>query len=370
MKRRILVVIGTRPEAVKLAPVVRALRAAPWADCRVLATAQHRELLDRTLAFFGVVPDRDLDLMRPSQSLVDLTARSVAAIDPVLADERPDLVLVEGDTTTVFAAALGAFYRGIPVAHVEAGLRTSDRGNPFPEEANRRLVAQLADLHFAPTATARANLLREGIAAAAVHVVGNTGIDALQWATARVDPAQFRPASGRRLLLVTAHRRENLGAPLAGICDGVARLAARADVEVLWPLHPNPGVRTVVERRLGSCANVRLCGSLDYPDMVAAMQASSILLTDSGGVQEEGPALGKPVLVLRDATERPEGLAVGVACLVGTTADGIAATAARLLDDPAALTAMARVVHPYGSGGSAEAIAAVLRPHDLAGRTG
>lgn len=370
MQRRILVVIGTRPEAVKLAPVVRALRAAPWADCRVLATAQHRELLDRTLAFFGVVPDRDLDLMRRSQSLVDLTSRSVAAIDPVLAEERPDLVLVEGDTTTVFAAALGAFYRGVPVAHVEAGLRTSDRGNPFPEEANRRLVAQLADLHFAPTATARTNLLREGIADATVHVVGNTGIDALQWATVRVDQAQFRPGAGRRLLVVTAHRRENLGAPLRDVCDGMAQLAARADVEILWPLHPNPEVRRVVEQRLGTCPNVRLCGPLDYPDMVAAMMASSILLTDSGGVQEEGPALGKPVLILRDATERPEGIAAGVARLVGTASDGIATAAARLLDDPAAYAAMARVVHPYGSGGSADAIVAALRPHDAAGRTG
>lgn len=369
MKRRILVVIGTRPEAVKLAPVVRALRAAEWAECRVLATAQHRELLDRTLAFFGVVPDRDLDLMRPAQSLVDLTSRSVAAIDPVLAEERPDLVVVEGDTTTVFAAALGAFYRGISVAHVEAGLRTSDRGNPFPEEANRRLVAQLADVHFAPTATARANLLREGIAGTAVHVVGNTGIDALHWATARVDAGQFRPAEGRRLVLVTAHRRENLGAPLSGICDGIARLARRADVEFLWPLHPNPGVRAVVEQRLTGCANVRLCAPLDYPDMVAAMQASSILLTDSGGVQEEGPALGRPVLVLRDATERPEGLAAGVARLVGTDGDRIVAATARLLDDPAELSAMARVAHPYGAGGSADAIAALLRPHDADGRS-
>jgi UDP-N-acetylglucosamine 2-epimerase (non-hydrolysing) len=370
MKRRILVVIGTRPEAVKLAPVVRALRAASWAACRVLVTAQHRELLDRTLAFFGVVPDRDLDLMRPAQSPVDFTARCLAAVDPVLAAEQPDLVLVEGDTTTVFAAALGAFYRRIPIAHVEAGLRTGDRGQPFPEEANRRLVAQLADLHFAPTPIARTNLLREGIDPRSVHVVGNTGIDALQWATPRVDPGQFRPASGRRLLLVTAHRRENLGDPLASICDGVARLAARPDVEVLWPLHPHPGVRAAVEQRLAGRSNVRLCGPLDYPDMVAAMQASWILLTDSGGVQEEGPALGRPVLVLRGDTERPEGIAAGVALLVGTAADSIADAAARLLDDPAAYAAMARIAHPYGRGGSAAAIVAALRPDDRAGRSG
>ncbi|MBL9077812.1 MAG: UDP-N-acetylglucosamine 2-epimerase (non-hydrolyzing) [Planctomycetes bacterium] len=360
MTRRILVVIGTRPEAVKLAPVVRALGAAPWAECRVLVTAQHRELLDRTLQFFGVVPDRDLDLMRPAQSPVDFTARCLTALDPVFAEERPDLVLVEGDTTTVFAAALGAFYRRVPVAHVEAGLRTSDRGQPFPEEANRRLVAQLADLHFAPTALARDNLLREGIDPATVHVVGNTGIDALQWATARVDAAQFRPAAGRRLLLVTAHRRENLGAPLQSICDGIAALADRADVAVLWPLHPHPGVRSVVEARLAGRDNVHLCGPLDYPDMVAAMQASHVLLTDSGGVQEEGPALGRPVLVLRDNTERPEGIAAGTAALVGTRADRIVAAVGRLLDQPAAHAAMARVVHPYGTGGSAAAIVAVL----------
>lgn len=369
MKRRILVVIGTRPEAVKLAPLVRTLRAAPWAECRVLVTAQHRELLDRTLQFFGVVPDRDLDLMRPAQSPVDFTSRCLAALDPVYAEERPDLVVVEGDTTTVFAAALGAFYRRVPVAHVEAGLRTSDRGTPFPEEANRRLVAQLADLHFAPTEVARRNLLREGVADATVHVVGNTGIDALQWATARVDAAQFRPGAGRRLLLVTAHRRENLGAPLQGICDAVAALAERPDVAVLWPLHPHPGVRAAVEQRLGGREHLRLCGPLDYPDMVAAMQASHLLLTDSGGVQEEGPALGRPVLVLRDATERPEGIAAGVARLVGTEPRGIVAAVAGLLDDTAAYTAMARVAHPYGTGGTAAAIAAVLGAGEPDGRT-
>ncbi|MBX3463928.1 MAG: UDP-N-acetylglucosamine 2-epimerase (non-hydrolyzing) [Planctomycetes bacterium] len=370
MKRRILVVIGTRPEAVKLAPVVRELRQADWADCRVLVTAQHRELLDRTLAFFGVEPDLDLDLMRPAQSPVDFTARCLAAVDPVLAAERPDLVVVEGDTTTVFAAALGAFYRRVPVAHVEAGLRTGDRGQPFPEEANRRLVAQLADLHFAPTAAARDNLLREGIATRGVHVVGNTGIDALQWAVARVDAGAFRPPPGRRRLLVTAHRRENLGAPLGGICAAIARLAARPDVDVLWPLHPNPEVRANVDRRLRGAANVHLRGPLDYPDMVAAMLASHVLLTDSGGVQEEGPALGKPVLVLRDDTERPEGVAAGVAQLVGTDPGRIVAAASRLLDDPGAHAAMARVVHPYGVGGSAAAIAAVLRAADLGGRSG
>ena len=369
MKRRILVVIGTRPEAVKLAPLVRTLRAAPWAECRVLVTAQHRELLDRTLQFFGVVPDRDLDLMRPAQSPVDFTSRCLAALDPVYAEERPDLVVVEGDTTTVFAAALGAFYRRVPVAHVEAGLRTCDRGTPFPEEANRRLVAQLADLHFAPTEIARRNLLREGVADATVHVVGNTGIDALRWATVRVDAAQFRPPPGRRLLLVTAHRRENLGAPLQGICDAVATLAERPDVAVLWPLHPHPGVRAAVEQRLGGREHVRLCGPLDYPDMVAAMQASHLLLSDSGGVQEEGPALGRPVLVLRDATERPEGIVAGVARLVGTDPRGIVAAVAGLLDDTAAYTAMARVAYPYGTGGTAAAIAAVLGAGEPDGRT-
>lgn len=370
MKRRILVVVGTRPEAVKLAPVVHALRASDWAECRVLATAQHRQMLDQILGFFEIAPDRDLDLMQPDQTLADLTARMVAALDPVLAAERPDCVLAQGDTTTVMVAALGAFYRRIPFGHIEAGLRTGDKWQPFPEEMNRSLVGRLADVHFAPTAGAREHLLREGVRPAAVHVVGNTVIDALLWTAGRVDAAKFRPAEGRRLVLVTAHRRENFGAPFESICRGLLALAARPDVELLYPVHPNPNVRGVVERLCAGHPRIRLCEPLDYPDLVAAMQASTLVLTDSGGIQEEAPTFGKPVLVLRRETERPEGVAAGAALLVGPDEVRIVAEATRLLDDPIAHAAMAEVRNPYGDGRSAAAIARILRDVLAPGRTG
>lgn len=361
MKRRILVVVGTRPEAVKLAPVVLALRSAGWADCRVLAVAQHRELLDRALAFFGVVPDRDLDLMRPGQGLADLTARALVALEPVFVDEAPDLVLGQGDTTSVLATALAAYYARVPFAHVEAGLRTGDLGQPFPEEGNRLLVARLARMHFAPTPAARANLLAEGVDPQRVHVVGNTAIDALLWAAQRVDPGAYAPTPPRRLLLVTAHRRESLGEPLAELCAAVAALARRPDVEVLFPVHPNPRVRATVERLLSAQARLSLCDPLDYPEMVAAMQASTLILTDSGGVQEEAPSLGRPVLVLRNKTERPEGVAAGAARLVGLERDAIVREASRLLDDAEAYRAMAAVRNPYGDGTSARAIVEILQ---------
>ncbi|MGE3173920.1 MAG: non-hydrolyzing UDP-N-acetylglucosamine 2-epimerase [Planctomycetota bacterium] len=359
--QRILVVIGTRPEAVKMAPVVHALQAAPWAEVRVLATAQHRQLLDPILKFFGVTPDRDLDVMRPDQSLADLTARLLSALDPVLVDERPDVVLAQGDTTTVLATALACFYRKVCFGHVEAGLRTGDKTQPFPEEANRELVGRLAALHFAPTAVSRDNLLREGIPPAQIHVIGNTVVDALQWASARVDPGRWLPADGRRLVLVTAHRREHFGARFEAMCQGLRRVADRGDVELLYPVHPNPNVRGVVHRVLGDHPRVRLVDPLDYPDMVAAMRAATLLLSDSGGVQEEAPTLGKPVLVLRSTTERPEGVAAGAARLVGTDPDRIVAEAARLLDDPAAYAAMATVRNPYGDGTSSRQLAAVLQ---------
>lgn len=361
MKRRILVVVGTRPEAVKMAPVVHALRAEPWAECRVLATAQHRQMLDQILGFFGVQPDRDLDLMRPDQTLADLTARMLAAVDPVLVDEHPDLVLAQGDTTTVMVAALASFYRRIRFGHVEAGLRTGDKWQPFPEESNRAIVGRLADVHFAPTEQARQNLLREQVPAANVHTVGNTVIDALLWTASRVDATKFRPEPGRRLVLVTAHRRENFGAPFEEVCRGLRAVADRPDVQMLYPVHPNPNVRGVVERMLAGHPRIRLCEPLDYPDMVAAMHACTLILTDSGGVQEEAPSLGKPVLVLRNETERPEGVAAGAARLVGPHADRIVAAATELLDVPAAYRAMATVKNPYGDGRSATAIAGVLR---------
>jgi UDP-N-acetylglucosamine 2-epimerase (non-hydrolysing) len=353
--------VGTRPEAVKMAPVVHALRAEPWAECRVLATAQHRQMLDQIFAFFGITPDRDLDLMRPDQSLADLTARMIAALDPVLGEEQPDFVLAQGDTTTVMVTALCAFYRRTRFAHVEAGLRTGDKWQPFPEEQNRAITGRLADLHFAPTERSRDNLLRENVPAAAVHVVGNTVIDALLWTADRVDQAEFTPAAGKKLVLVTAHRRENFGAPFEQVCAGLRAVADREDVQMLYPVHPNPNVRSVVERTLSGHANIKLCEPLDYPQMVAAMKASTLILTDSGGVQEEAPSLGKPVLVLRHETERPEGVTAGAARLVGPDRDRIVAAATELLDDPAAYRAMATVQNPYGDGSSAAAIARILR---------
>jgi UDP-N-acetylglucosamine 2-epimerase (non-hydrolysing) len=361
---RILVVAGTRPEAVKLAPVVLALRAR-GAPVRVLAAGQHRDLVDPVLAFFGIAADRDLDVMQPDQSLAALTANLAAALDPVLADERPEQVVGQGDTTTVLVAALLCSYRRIPFAHVEAGLRTHDRTQPFPEEGNRVLVGQLAALHFAPTDGARANLLREGVAAAQVHVVGNTVVDALLWTAPRTDAARFRPPGGRRLVLATAHRREHFGPRFEDVCRGLRLVADRPDVELLWPLHPNPYVRETAARLLGDHPRVRLVAPLDYPDMVAAMRAARIVLTDSGGVQEEAPSLGLPVLVLRSTTERPEGVAAGAARLVGTEPERIAAEASRLLDDEVAWAAMAAVRNPYGDGKSGERIAAVLAPQPM-----
>jgi UDP-N-acetylglucosamine 2-epimerase (non-hydrolysing) len=355
-QQRILVVVGTRPEAVKLAPVVHALQREPWAAPRVLATAQHRQLLDQIHAFFGIHPDRDLDLMRPDQTLADLTARMVAAMDPVLADEKPALVLAQGDTTTVMVTALCCFYRRIPFGHVEAGLRTGDFANPFPEEMNRVLVGRMAALHFAPTEGSRQNLLREGVPASSVHTTGNTVIDALLWAAQRVDPGPYAPPAGKKLILVTAHRRENFGEPFMQVCAALQELANRPDVQLLYPVHPNPNVRDVAMRLLGGHASIRLVEPLDYPAMVAAMRACTLILTDSGGVQEEAPSLGKPVLVLRTTTERPEGVTAGAARLVGTEHERIVAEASRLLDDPAAYGAMANVANPYGDGQAATRI--------------
>ena len=360
---RILVVVGTRPEAVKLAPVVHALQQQPWAVTRVLATAQHRQMLDQIHAFFGIHPDRDLDAMRPGQGLADLTARLLSGLDPVLAEEQPDLVLAQGDTTTVMVTALACFYRKIAFGHVEAGLRTGDLHNPFPEELNRVLVGRMAALHFAPTEGSRQNLLREGTDPSRVHVTGNTVIDALLWAAERVDPAAFAPPPGKRLVLVTAHRRENFGQPFEQVCSALRQLADRPDVQLLYPVHPNPNVRDTAHRVLGRHPSIRLVDPLDYPDMVAAMRACDLILTDSGGVQEEAPSLGKPVLVLRTTTERPEGVAAGAAKLVGTDKNRIVAEASRLLDDGLAYQAMASVQNPYGDGRAAQRIVQAIGRH-------
>jgi UDP-N-acetylglucosamine 2-epimerase (non-hydrolysing) len=358
-RKTVVCVIGTRPEAIKMAPVVRALRAAPWARCRVVLTGQHRELADAMLAFFGITADVDLDAMRPGQTLPDLTARLLTGLDDALADEAPDLVLAQGDTTTVLAAALASFYRRVPFGHVEAGLRTGRLDAPFPEEANRLIAGRLAAVHFAPTESARANLLREGTDPAAVVVTGNTVIDALL-ETARHDPPlaiALDPSS--RLILVTAHRRDSFGAPLRRVCGAISQLVQKhPDIQVLWPVHPNPAVGPVVEEMLGHLPRVTLTRPLDYGAFVAALCRSYLVLTDSGGVQEEAPALGKPVLVLRDESERPEAVEAGVAALVGTETTTIVRAANRLLGDPLAYRAMARGVSPYGDGRAAERIVA------------
>jgi UDP-N-acetylglucosamine 2-epimerase (non-hydrolysing) len=360
--KTVLCVVGTRPEAVKMAPVILALRREPWARVRVLATAQHRHLLDQVLGLFEIVPDVDLDLMRADQALADLTARMIAALDAALAREHADLVLAQGDTTTVLATGLAAFYRRIPFGHVEAGLRTGDLASPFPEEMNRTVASRLARFHFAPTAGARENLLREGIRDAAIHVTGNTVIDALFHVAARDAPIGAALDATRRLVLVTAHRRESFGAPLRAAFGALRALADRNEgIQVLYPVHPNPNVSVPAREILGGHPRIVLCEPLEYAPFVSAMKRAHLVITDSGGVQEEAPALGKPVLVLRDETERPEAVAEGVVKLVGTSPDRILAEAQRLLDDPGAYAAMARGVSPYGDGHAAERIAAILR---------
>ncbi len=362
---KVACIVGTRPEAIKMAPVILALRRDPAFECRVIATAQHREMLDGALGLFGIRPDIDLDAMRPGQSLAGLTARLMTGLDRVLGEEAPDVVLGQGDTTSVLTAALAAFYRGIAFGHVEAGLRTGDMRSPFPEEMNRVVAAHLSRWHFAPTQDAAARLLAEGYAPSSVHVTGNTVIDALL--AVREDIAAggavLAPAAGtRREILVTVHRRENFGAPLLRICAALERLAAaNAGLEIVIPVHPNPNVRAVLEARFAGHPQVRLSPPLGYRDFVAAMMRATLILTDSGGVQEEAPALGRPVLVLRETTERPEAVAAGVAALVGTGTEAIRAAAQRLLDDPAAYRRMAQHRSPYGDGRAASRIADVLR---------
>lgn len=360
-KKRILCVAGTRPEAIKMAPVILALREAPWAEVRVLATAQHRQMLDQVMQVFGISPDIDLDIMRPNQSLPELTARLLAELDTVLASEQPDVVLVQGDTTTVMATAMAAFYRRIDVGHVEAGLRTGDLQNPFPEEMNRVVAGRLSRWHFAPTEGSRQNLLREGFDPTAIHVTGNTVIDALKNVVARDLPRPEGIDPGKRLVLVTAHRRENFGEPFREVCRAVREIADRhEDLNILYPVHPNPNVHDVAHATLGDHPRIRLCSPLDYLPFVSAMKHADLVLTDSGGVQEEAPALAKPVLVMRRETERPEAVAEGVVKLVGTDFDSIVGEADRLLRDPDAYRAMAKGVSPYGDGLAASRILSIL----------
>lgn len=366
MKRTILCAVGTRPEAIKMAPVILALKKTDDFDVRVLATAQHRQMLDQVMKVFGIEPDIDLDIMRPNQDLTALTARLLLNLDEVLVKEKPDVVLAQGDTTTVMTVALACFYRRIPFGHVEAGLRTWDMANPFPEEMNRVIAGRLAKWHFAPTESSRQNLLREGVSSADIVVTGNTVIDALLSVADRDMelPVELDPA--KRLILVTAHRRENFGEPFERVCRALLVLVERnADVQVLYPVHPNPNVRDTAYRILRNHPGIVLCEPLDYLPFVAAMKRAYIILSDSGGVQEEAPALGKPVLVLRHETERPEAVAEGVVKLVGTDFDAIVSESQRLLDDESAYRKMARGVSPYGDGHAAERIVKTLMDYFL-----
>jgi UDP-N-acetylglucosamine 2-epimerase (non-hydrolysing) len=367
-KLRVLSIFGTRPEAVKMAPVVRALSQTRGIEARVCVTAQHRQMLDQVLDLFGIIPDIDLDLMQPDQSLADLTAAVFRFLDPVLTVMSPDWILVQGDTTTVMAAALLGYYHRIRVGHVEAGLRTHDKWQPFPEEVNRRVASVVADLHFAPTEWSRQNLLREGVPDDHIAVTGNPVIDALQSVTSLPPTPQVLEllqriglqdgAPGPRLVLITAHRRENFGQPLEAICQALRQLAEtyQGQVQFVYPVHLNPNVQKPVNRLLGGVSNMTLLPPLDYLPLVHLIKRSTLVLTDSGGLQEEAPGLGVPVLVMRQVTERPEGVQAGTVCLVGTDTQHIITETRRLLDDPAAHAAMAQAVNPYGDGHAAERI--------------
>lgn len=354
MKKKILCMVGTRPEVIKMAPVIHALCRAPWSQVTVCATAQHRQMLDEALSIFGIEPDIDLNAMRPDQTLADLTARLLIGIDEVLGHEHPHMVLAQGDTTTVLASALACHYRQIPFAHVEAGLRTGDMRNPFPEEMNRVLTGHLASLNFAPTERAKKALMAEGHASEAIHVTGNTVIDALLWVAGQHPDHGLPLPTDRRYILLTAHRRENFGPPLHEIFRAVRTLTLRhPDVHVIYPVHPNPNVQQAAHEELGGNPSVTLCPPLDYRRMVALLRTVAFVLTDSGGLQEEAPALCKPVLVLRSETERPEAVDAGVAELVGTDHDTIVTAVSELLDNSGKYQRMAQGAWPYGDGKAA-----------------
>ena len=367
--RKILTVFGTRPEAIKLFPLIHALEADDRFLSRVCVTAQHRGMLDQVLSIAGIEPDYDLDLMVPGQTLDALTARSIVEIGKVLDAGRPDWVVVQGDTTTVMAGAIAAYYRKIRVCHVEAGLRSGNIHHPWPEEVNRRVVGTFAALHCAPTETAAEALRAENVSPSAVHVTGNTVIDALQWVVEEIERKPDLAAglkeleagfAGKRIIGVTSHRRENFGKGLENIATAVKRIAERDDVAIIFPVHLNPNVRAVMNERLGCIGNVALLEPLDYPHFARLLQISCLMLSDSGGVQEEAPALGKPVLVMRETTERPEGIKAGTARLVGTDADRIVCEVERLLDDDDAYAAMGRAHNPFGDGRAAGRITNLL----------
>jgi UDP-N-acetylglucosamine 2-epimerase len=366
---KVLAIFGTRPEAIKMGPVVEALRQEKGIQVVTLATAQHRELLDDVLRVFGIVPDHDLNVMTENQSLATVTARCVEGIDRILHAEDPAWMVAQGDTTTVLASALAGYYHRIPFAHVEAGLRTSDKYAPFPEEINRRLVGSLADLHFAPTQEAADNLLGEGTPPERVHVTGNTVVDAVQAIALRTEAQSVLPAevesflsSVQRIVLVTAHRRESFGPPFASMCRAMRDIVERhPDVGLLYPVHPNPNVRRTVKAELEGRDRVLLIEPVDYLQFVHLMQRATLLLTDSGGVQEEAPSLRKPVLVMRDKTERPEGIRAGVARLVGTNRERIVEEADHILNSEDVYRSMIAAENPYGDGQAARRISRLIR---------
>ncbi len=363
--KQVLFIFGTRPEAIKLAPVIRELRSNCGAAPVVCVTAQHRGMLDQALACFDIRPDYDLDLMTPGQTLAEITARVITAVDPVLAARRPALAMVQGDTTTTMAGALAAFYRGIPVAHVEAGLRTGDLAQPFPEELNRVVTGRIATLHFAPTERAQQNLLREGTPSERIFVTGNPGVDAVLHVARALEQGSLPGGdwpwldARRKLILVTAHRRENFGGGIQRICRALAELAERPDVQIAYPVHRNPQVLGPVTEQLSGRSNIILLPPLEYRLMVDLARRAVLLLTDSGGLQEEGPSLGKPVLVVRETTERPEAVEAGTVKLVGTDSARIVAETARLLDDGEERGRMSRIHNPYGDGAAAGRIARI-----------
>ncbi|MFM5954248.1 MAG: non-hydrolyzing UDP-N-acetylglucosamine 2-epimerase [Novosphingobium sp.] len=367
--QKILVVFGTRPEAIKLFPVVAALRADPRFAPVVCVSAQHRQMLDQVLEIAGLVPDYDLDLMTPGQTLDGLTAALLTGLGRVMDEVKPARVIVQGDTATAMAGALAAYYRQIPVDHVEAGLRSGHIYHPWPEEVNRKIIGTIASLHFAPTDVSAAALLAENVPADRVHITGNTVIDALHWVRKQIfaKPSLAGELAGletlfegRRIIGVTSHRRENFGGGMENIAEAIRQIAARPDVAVIFPVHLNPNVRAVMNTALGRLSNVALIEPLDYPNFVRLLSIAEIMLTDSGGVQEEAPALGKPVLVMRETTERPEGVAAGTARLVGTETAVIVTEMFKLLDDKAAYEAMARAHNPFGDGQTARRIVELI----------
>ena len=367
--KTILIIFGTRPEAIKLFPVVAALRADARFNVRVCVSAQHRGMLDQVLEIAGIVPDHDLDLMKPDQTLDGLTAALLTGLGRVMDLEQPARVIVQGDTATAMTGALAAYYRKIPVDHVEAGLRSGNIYHPWPEEVNRKIIGTIASLHFAPTDLSAKALTDEQVDPARVHVTGNTVIDALYWVTARIEADPSLAAgladlearfAGKRIIGVTSHRRENFGGGMESIAAAIRQIAARSDVAVIFPVHLNPNVRAVMNSALAGLENVALIEPLDYPHFARLLAIAAIMLTDSGGVQEEAPALGRPVLVMRETTERPEGVAAGTAKLVGTDVTTIVTELFKLLDDKAAYEKMARAHNPFGDGQTARRIVELL----------